>query len=524
MAIDLSAKVQQFEIYFANLMNKYVDTYVFGISVSDCASDHTEYAYSLLEAIEFQMEKGLDVDNPTTLAIYDKINCITPIYNTPVTIDFSLIIPLSTNPISGLVVYFADILGSPYSNPSLSVALNSKFNNPTGTTSQYIRGDGSLATLPAQVFTENIPVSLSNGKTLGRYITGQTILAIGKTAQQVFQDIALEAIPPTVTLSSPTSIAFNQQSSINVILNFSYIINSLPPTVATVSLEWKRNSPVIDGGTNNLWVVLSTNTAITTFTHAIPANSAFNRTTYEYRYIVTDTSTGTATATFNITPVAYVAPTIPISVIGTISGPQTQSLREVGNVASTVSSTGISVNSPLVPLSNGVLEYYNGSSWVGVTTQTTLSGSSGSIPGYLHNVAPASSTSIQYRTRVTDIYATNYSGVFTITLRFLYLYGYIATATPTPSQLYAIGNGTLASVIARTLTAVTAGAGFYTYIASPTTLPAITSIIQDGATPVLGAFTASVVSLTNQYGIAQNYNILKSNADQAFTNNTLVIS
>jgi len=177
-----------------------------------------------------------------------------------------------------------------------------------------------------------------------------------------------------------------------------------------------------------------------------------------------------------------------------------------------------------VPLVSGVLEYYNGSAWVGVTTETALSGSSGNIPSFLHTSAPTSSTSIQYRVRVTDIYATNYSTVYTITLRFLYLYGYIATATPSAAQLYAIGNGALQSVIARTLTSVTANAGFYTYIASPTTLPAISNIIQDGATPVLGAFTASIVTLTNQYSIAQSYNILKSNADQAFTNNTLVIS
>jgi hypothetical protein len=30
----------------------------------------------------------------------------------------------------------------------LQNALNAKFNNPTGTTSEYIRGDGTLATLP----------------------------------------------------------------------------------------------------------------------------------------------------------------------------------------------------------------------------------------------------------------------------------------------------------------------------------------------------------------------------------------
>jgi len=148
MAIDIPAKLQQSKLYFANLMDKYVDTYVFGISVSDCASDKTEYAYTLIEALEYQMQKGLGIDNATTLAIYEKLDCITPIYNTPVTIDESLLTPISNNPISGLVVYFSEILGSPYDNFNLTTALNAKFNNPTGTTSQYIRGNGSLATFP----------------------------------------------------------------------------------------------------------------------------------------------------------------------------------------------------------------------------------------------------------------------------------------------------------------------------------------------------------------------------------------
>lgn len=148
MAIDIPAKLQQSKLYFANLMDKYVDTYVFGISVSDCASDKTEYAYTLIEALEYQMQKGLGIDNATTLAIYEKLDCITPIYNTPVTIDESLLTPISNNPISGLVVYFSEILGSPYDNFNLTTALNAKFNNPTGTTAQYIRGNGTLATFP----------------------------------------------------------------------------------------------------------------------------------------------------------------------------------------------------------------------------------------------------------------------------------------------------------------------------------------------------------------------------------------
>ena len=126
MAIDLQAKLQQSKLYFANLMDKYVDSYVFGISSDDCASNKTEYAYFLIEAIEYQMEKGLGIDDPTTLEIYKKLDCITPINNTPVTIDETLLTPISNNPITGLVVYFNDILGSPYDNDALLAVLDSK--------------------------------------------------------------------------------------------------------------------------------------------------------------------------------------------------------------------------------------------------------------------------------------------------------------------------------------------------------------------------------------------------------------
>lgn len=48
----------------------------------------------------------------------------------------------------------------------------------------------------ADLFTADIPVSLTGGKTVGRYANGSTIPAIGKTAQQVFLDIASEYLPP----------------------------------------------------------------------------------------------------------------------------------------------------------------------------------------------------------------------------------------------------------------------------------------------------------------------------------------
>jgi len=50
---------------------------------------------------------------------------------------------------SGGAAVWGGITGTLSNQTDLQNALNSKYNNPTGTTSQYLRGDGSLATFPA---------------------------------------------------------------------------------------------------------------------------------------------------------------------------------------------------------------------------------------------------------------------------------------------------------------------------------------------------------------------------------------
>jgi hypothetical protein len=51
--------------------------------------------------------------------------------------------------IDGTSAVWGNISGTLSNQTDLQTALNAKFNNPTGTISQYIRGDGSLATFPA---------------------------------------------------------------------------------------------------------------------------------------------------------------------------------------------------------------------------------------------------------------------------------------------------------------------------------------------------------------------------------------
>lgn len=60
------------------------------------------------------------------------------------------------------------------------------------------------------IFTSDIPVVLSGGKTLGRFTNGQTIPAIGKSAKELLLDIATEYLLPAfssfIITGQPTTI------------------------------------------------------------------------------------------------------------------------------------------------------------------------------------------------------------------------------------------------------------------------------------------------------------------------------
>jgi len=510
MAIDIPAKLQQSKLYFANLMDKYVDTYVFGISVSDCASDKTEYAYTLIEALEYQMQKGLGIDNATTLSIYEKLDCITPIYNTPVTIDESLLTPISNNPISGLVVYFSEILGNPYDNFNLSTALGAKFNNPTGLSTEYLDGLGDPQPFPAipdQTFTVDIPVSLSNGKTLGKYLTGQTVPAIGKTAQEVFLDIAIEALNPTVTLTSSTTISFNQTAISNV-LNFSYVINSLGATVSTAVLQWRRNN-------TGSWTTLSSSTTTpNSFTHTL-TDTAFNTAPFNYQYIVTDSASGTATATFNITPAAYVAPSVSLSALAvTITSPETNATREKGNISTNLSGS-VTRNSVNVLMTSYTLQYsLNNSTWVDIGLAVSLSGSSQSIPITNHNdVLLYNADVIYYRVKVIDSYQTYLSSFSTggntsVSFYYLIFYGPSASAPTTSSNVRALGTRQFVPSLSNPFNLLTGSTYNIFTAAMPATL-SISSVIDLDAlnANITANYILSTFNVLDYFGTFVSYHV-----------------
>ena len=86
---------------------------------------------------------------------------------------------------------------------------------------------GVLETFPADIL-----VSLSPGKSFGKYVNGDVIPSVGKTAVEVIIQSLTEPITPTVTLNSSTTIGFNQTAISNV-LTYTYSINSSGATAAS---------------------------------------------------------------------------------------------------------------------------------------------------------------------------------------------------------------------------------------------------------------------------------------------------
>jgi hypothetical protein len=130
------------------------------------------------------------------------------------------------------------------------------------------------------VFPSNLQVSLTPGKTFGRYQNGDTIPAAGKTTSEVIKLAVAETLSPTVNLISPTTSLPYGSTNISNVLNFSYVINTLGANsvASSVSLQWKR-------GNEANWNVLTTNVNQTTFTHTT-TNTFNNANAFNYRYIV----------------------------------------------------------------------------------------------------------------------------------------------------------------------------------------------------------------------------------------------
>lgn len=264
-----------------------------------------------------------------------------------------------------------------------------------GSSSTIINGGDAFT------FSSDLVVSLANGKSFGKYETGATIPALGKTTSEVIIDSLSEPLNPILTLDSNTVIKYNQTEISNE-LTFSNDIKSLGATVSSVLLEFRKNNI----GT---WIPLfscppSTDTNRTNLTHLDYDYTGFNTDPYNYRYTVIDTKGASSSITKNITPMSYITPTINLTVTAVVkNSPETNLKREKGNITSYLSGT-ISRNTELVGLSKYQLQYQKSgtSDWF-LITEVLISGLTASINSAFHYDARLLSADyVLYRVLVTD--------------------------------------------------------------------------------------------------------------------------
>jgi len=356
-------------------------------------------------------------------------------------------------------------------------------------------------------YDADLTVSLSGGKTFGKYSTGQTIPATGKTPRAVIQLAIAEALEPTLTLTSSTTIAFNQTAISNVI-NFSYVINSLGATISSVSLQWRR-------GGAGAWTVLSTSTTTpSSYTHTL-TDTNYNTSAFNYQYIVTDSSGGTKTNTLNITPASYSAPSVSLTAAGaSLTSPETNSTRERGNISTNLSGT-ITRNSANVAMTSYTLQYStNNSTWVDIGTSVALSGSSQAITPTNHNdTALFASTALYYRVKVIDAYQTYLSsfstgGNSTITFLYLIFYGPSSAAPTTSANVRALGTRSFTSALSNPFNLLTGTTYNIFTVAMPATI-AITSVVDLDAlnADITTSYILSTFNVQDAYGTNVSYKV-----------------
>lgn len=287
-------------------------------------------------------------------------------------------------------------------------------------------------------FTGDLIVSIASGKTFGKYLNGDTIPASGKTSKDVIEMALRENLEVTTSLTSSSTVDFNQTAISNV-LNFGYTINTLGATVSGASLEYRR-------GNVGSWSVLSTSTTNPdTYTHSL-TDSNYNTSGFYYRYIVTDTAGSSGTSLLTITPAAYVAPTASLSVAGiNLNGYESDSKREKGHTNSTLGGT-VTRNTSNVNLVSYQWQYQlNGAgSWTNIGSAVSIGPGTTSITSSTHNdVSLNTASSLSYRVKMIDDYQSYlssqvYSSSSTVNFVNLIFYGPTASGPSNSAAVRAL--------------------------------------------------------------------------------------
>jgi hypothetical protein len=413
----------------------------------------------------------------------------------------------ATNGFSGSLTKLTD--GTAY-----LVASSSSTMAQTGSVSVTTASNGQV-TVNSYVFPSDLTVSLTGGRTFGRYATGATIPATGKTPAEVILLAIAEPITPTVSLTAtnPISSTFGISGSVTTSITGSYTINTLGATISTADLIFKS-------GSQANWVSLTTSTTTPLrYDHTLTLPSFFTD-TLNYRYIITDSAGAIATGSATVTPQAYASPSISLTTATTSTGGfsnETNTLRERGNVGSTISGT-ITRNRANAPISSYSVQYQvNGAgSWFDVpglgSVPVTGNPSSISIPSTSHNdSALNTSTSLLYRVTIVDSYQATTGSSSTITFQYGMFYGPSASAPVNSANVRALGTKTLVSAGGTTIldtgnTQVNFTMALPTTVAASDTISSVTDLDALNA-DITSSYVLSTFNVNDGGGTAVSYKV-----------------
>ena len=307
------------------------------------------------------------------------------------------------------------------------------------------------------IFTSNPTVYLGPSYSFGKYINGMEIPAIGKTPQQVILDAISQPLTPTVVISVvPTTVPYNT-TSITATISVSYNIKSSGATAASGVVSYASDSNPYTPIANNK--IGSTPSYSNTFTYSFNYPT-LTQIVSNFRYYVIDTQGAESKPTFTINMTPYSGPSI--SIIPTIVNPQSFEstyTREIGNIGTTLSSSAITINSPLVPLSHYQLYYSNDGTNYSTIGSTVSINSGFSITPIFNNSLSPTTTTGYFGIVVTDIKQSS-SRLPTSVINFYYPYFVVvsssnytiqniindvtsSTCTFLTKRLYTYGSGTV---------------------------------------------------------------------------------
>jgi hypothetical protein len=403
-------------------------------------------------------------------------------------------------------------------DPDLGVFVYGNVPEPSDSWSEVPIGSGGGA---SEIFEDDITVSISSGKTFGKYVSGETIPSKDKSPKEVILMACFEALPPVLSISSASILEFGYSGLFAVDLNCSFTINSLNSTVSNVKIERRK-------GLSGNWLEIFNQQSISSI---FLAQDSFNHVRFDvdsifYKLTVTDSAGGVNQETYEFKPNQYIQPNILAPAVGSLQRYKGDSITNyTGNIVK---------RSNLVPIvSYKFQRKIDSGNWTDLTSYD-VTGDPSSVSVSSPETEPDNSSvknanSIAYRIVAFDEYTQYISSqteLGTLTINFLHKCGvlYSSSATINVSAIDSAAGMVLQDTKARTITGVSAN-GMYTYYVYKSSAGNLTNIVQDDALSVLSTWVKqSTIESSNINGATVSYAVYRSSVPGAYTNKKLAFT